>query len=146
MQNGSYCIGLQQSIYTGDLFWVSGEVQPKSEYSLSSRLIYRKGTLLGLAVVEDQKLVLKHLPVALPKPNMGLVFWVSIVGGSLNNVISHTYVCPNYGRCRLVSLSRSCDIIFACVCWLIITLTNARSSLEMVRASNFSRTHVCVPP
>ena len=92
-----YCIGLQQSIYIGYPFWVPGEAQPKSEYPPSSRPICRKGALLGLAVGEDQKWVLKHLPVALPKHNMGLVFWVPIVGVSLRmleNDIYSTYPIP----------------------------------------------------
>ena len=47
-----------------------GEARPKYEYPLS----YRKGSLLSLVVGEDKKWVLKHLPVALPKHEMGLVF------------------------------------------------------------------------
>jgi hypothetical protein len=38
---------------------------------------------LGL-VGEDQKKVLNHLLVALPKGRMSLVFWVAVVGDSLN--------------------------------------------------------------
>ena len=56
------------------------EAQHKSEYSLSSRPIYKNSSILGLVVDEDKKWVLKHLPVALPKRKMGLIFWVPIVG------------------------------------------------------------------
>ena len=68
-----YCISLQWSTYTIDPFWVHGEVQPKSEYPLL-KTYFAKGSLLGIAVGEDRKQVLKLFPVALSKHEMGLVF------------------------------------------------------------------------
>jgi len=50
-----YCINLQQSTYMWDPFLVTTKAQPKYEYSLSWRLICRKGSLLGPVVGEDQK-------------------------------------------------------------------------------------------
>jgi hypothetical protein len=57
-----------------DLFWVTAEAKPKYEYHLSWRLICRKDSLLGGVVGEDQNWILNHLPVALTKRGMGLVF------------------------------------------------------------------------
>jgi len=39
----------------------------------------KKGSLLDPVVGEDQKWLLNHLPVALPKHGMGLVFWVMLL-------------------------------------------------------------------
>ena len=43
----------------------------------------QKGLSFGLVVGEDQKYVLNTLHVALPKEQMGLIFWVAVVGDSL---------------------------------------------------------------
>jgi len=67
-------ISLQQTTYTGDLFWVAWETQPKYEYPLFWKLICRKDSLLGLVVGEDVEYVLNFLPVALPKVRIDLVF------------------------------------------------------------------------
>jgi len=74
-----YCVSLQHNTYMRDLFWVTVEAQPKCEYHLSRRLIFRKGSLLGPVVGEDKKYVLNLLPAALPNRGMGLVFWVILL-------------------------------------------------------------------
>ena len=46
-------ISLQQSTYTGDLFWVAWEAQPKYKHPLSWKSICRNDSLLCLVVGED---------------------------------------------------------------------------------------------
>ena len=42
---------------------------------------------MNLVVEKDKKWVLNHLPIALPKREIGLVFWVAVVGDSLRSFI-----------------------------------------------------------
>jgi hypothetical protein len=58
---------------------MTGEALPKLSILSSGNPFCRKDSLLGPIVGEDQKWVLNHLPVALPKRRMGLIFWVSLL-------------------------------------------------------------------